>query len=71
MNYQDVESSNIKAIAHKDTTLGVRFHNGTEYHYENVPDFIFDEIITAASVGRTFNQLIKAKPAEYPYQKIA
>jgi KTSC domain len=71
MNYQTVKSSNIKALAHKETTLGVRFHGGTEYHYSNVPAELFTQLIQAASVGRTFNQLIKSNSTEYPHLQVA
>lgn len=71
MQYQSVESSNISALAHKGSTLGVKFTNGSEYHFENVPSVIFDQLIDAASVGRTFNELIKSHPSDYPYARVA
>lgn len=71
MEYREVESSNIAALAHSGTTLAVKFHNGTEYHYSGVPVEIFDQLIQAASVGRTFNELIKSRPDDYPYNRAA
>lgn len=71
MNYQSVTSSNISEIGHEDETLSVRFKNGTEYHYSNVPKGIFAQLVEAASVGRTFNELIKRKPSDYPYRQVA
>lgn len=61
MDMQPVSSSNIAAIGYEaDTqTLGVRFNNGTTWHYEEVPQEVFDELSGAESVGRTFNQLVK------------
>jgi len=71
MKYQPVTSSNISEMGHEGETLGVRFKNGTEYHYSNVPPSIFDQLLNAASVGRTFNELIKSKPSGYPYRQVA
>ena len=70
MDYQTVESSNILALGHEGSTLAVQFTNGTEYHYSGVSKEVFDQIVSAASVGRTFNQLIKSQPDDYPYERI-
>ena len=61
MTFISVKSSNIKEMAHEDNVLQVRFHNSTEYHYSGVPEDVFEELVSAASVGRSFNQLIKSK----------
>lgn len=66
-----VTSSNIEAISLDNDVLKVRFHTGREYHYENVTADMFREIRDAASVGRTFNALIKSNPEEYPYRQVA
>lgn len=66
-----VESSNIGALALENGTLLVSFLNGSQYAYENVNEKIFDEIVSAASVGRTFHQLVKSKPDEYPFRRVA
>lgn len=71
MDFRSVESSNIDALGHENDTLGVKFKNGTEYHYRDVPAWIFDQLVEAASVGRTFNELIKSHPSDYPYSRIA
>jgi len=71
MIYQKVDSSNIDAVAHEGNVLGVRFNSGAEYHYDNVPPELHDEIVTAASVGRSFNALIKSRPEDYPFRKVA
>jgi len=70
MEFQPVESSNISAIGHHEGVLGIRFKSGAEYHYQNVDDALFAEISGAASIGRTLNQLIKAKPEDYPYARV-
>lgn len=66
-----VESSNIEALSYGESVLSVKFKTGAVYEYLNVPEKIFDELVGAASVGRTFNELIKSKPNDYPYRKAA
>ncbi|MCG7629064.1 KTSC domain-containing protein [Epibacterium sp. MM17-32] len=71
MQYQKVDSSNIAALAHEGDVLGVKFNNGTEYHYQGVSSSTFEKVMGAASVGRTFNELIKSKPNDYPFDRVA
>lgn len=71
MKYREVESSNIEALGHDGESLGVKFKNGTIYLYQGVSKAIFDQLVGAASVGRTFNELIKSKPSDYPYERVA
>lgn len=70
MNWNKVESSNIKAIAHDGTTMGVSFHSGAVYAYDNVPRGVFDEVVVASSVGRAFHHMVRSNPDLYPYRKI-
>lgn len=71
--WQPVESSNIVALKHDETTqkLSVKFKTGAVYDYENVPKDVFSNVLNAASVGRTFNELIKANPSAYPFALVA
>lgn len=71
MEYRTVDSSNIEAVGFLDGTLGIKFHSGAVYHYANVNENEFNKILASASVGRTFNELIKSKPEEYPYTRVA
>lgn len=71
MELQSVKSSNIAAIGHEDDTLAVEFKSGAIYHYQNVSEALFRAVLEAASVGRTLNQLIKSKPNDYPYERVA
>lgn len=71
MDYREVKSSNIAAVAHEDETLGVKFKNGTEYHYQGVSRALFETLSAAASIGRAFNELIKSKPNDYPFARVA
>ena len=64
LTWNKVESSNIDALAHDGQKLLVRFNNGAVYECENVPEAVFLEIKDAASVGRTFNSLVKSRPDE-------
>jgi hypothetical protein len=70
MNYQSVSSSTIAAIAYdsEQSVLGVRFLAGTEYHYFGVPQDVHDGLLSAASVGRFFDQYVKK--AGYAVQKV-
>jgi hypothetical protein len=69
MNYQKVTSSNIEALAHEGTTLGVIFKNGNEYHYTGVERSVYEIIRDGTSVGKAFNTLVKAQPDRYPFAR--
>ena len=70
MEYQSVTSSNVAAVAYDDATsiLGVRFLNGTEYHYNGVPRDVFEGLLKASSVGTYLNQQIKK--SGYSYSRV-
>jgi hypothetical protein len=70
MKYQSVNSSNISEIGHSDDTLGIRFKSGKEYHFFGVSKLIYTQLLSSASVGRTFNMLIKSNPDEYPFRQV-
>lgn len=63
MIWHPVESSNIKELAydHEGKTMGVRFTNGTEYHYGDVPHETFGALKSAQSVGRHFHVSIRGQ----------
>lgn len=67
---QKVESSNIESIGHADEKLYVNFKNGGRYLYKNVPHAIYQEILTAESVGKALIAKVKGQPALYPFQKV-
>jgi hypothetical protein len=69
MEYQSVTSSNVAAVAYDDTTstLGVRFLNGSEYHYYGVPRDVYEGLLNATSVGTYLNQLIKKSGYSYSH----
>ena len=64
MNYTDVTSSNIKAIAYDPSTLtlGVIFHTGKEYHYIGVTPDMFQDFSNAESKGKFLAVSIKPNP---------
>jgi len=62
-----VESSNIDSLSLENGVLSVKFKSGNTYCYQNVTGKVFDELVGAASVGRTFNELIKSNPVDYPW----
>lgn len=55
------ESSNIHAVGWTDGMLKVRFKNGTEYHYYDVPEAEHKKLMDAKSVGKHFGEHIKGK----------
>jgi hypothetical protein len=65
-----VESSNLAAIAYdpESAVLEVEFQNGGIYQYFGVPLFVYQDLCSAASKGRYFNENVKK--AGYPVSKI-
>lgn len=61
MERKNVHSSNLKSIGYNEDKkiLEVEFNSGGVYQYNNVPKNIFEELMTASSHGKYFNQMIK------------
>lgn len=61
MNRVSVSSSNIASVGYEQSsqTLEVEFNSGAIYEYYEVPEFVYQELISASSVGRYFAQQIK------------
>jgi hypothetical protein len=70
MDYFAVSSSNVAAVGYQSetNTLGVRFLDGSEYHYFGVPEDVFEGLRSASSVGSYLNQYVKK--AGYSYSKV-
>lgn len=70
MDYVPVSSSNVAAVGYDpaSNTLGIRFLNGSEYHYHSVGEDVYQGLLTASSVGRYLNECVKK--AGYPYTRI-
>ncbi|MDD2099980.1 MULTISPECIES: KTSC domain-containing protein [Pseudomonas] len=61
MERVSVSSSNIATVGHDESsqTLEVEFLNGAVYEYYDVPEHVYQELISASSVGSYFAQRIK------------
>jgi len=62
MNRTSVQSSNVASIGYDPgtLTLEVEFTNGAVYHYFDVPEVEYQNLIGAESVGSYLNQNIKS-----------
>ena len=69
MNRQSVSSSNIRSIGYdsKSQTLEIEFHSGGIYQYLNVPESIYNALMSASSHGSYFHHYIKD---QYRWTKI-
>ncbi|QHC69895.1 KTSC domain-containing protein [Rathayibacter sp. VKM Ac-2801] len=61
MNRNRVVSSNVAEVGYDPTTkiLEVAFVNGGVYQYLDIPGPLYDELITAPSIGRYLHARIK------------
>lgn len=61
VTYLPVQSSNIAEVGYDPDalTLYVRFLNGSEYAYDEVPPEAFEDLVNAPSVGQELNSSIK------------
>ena len=61
MEMKQVESSNVAAVGYdeENEVLAVAFHSGRTYRYEAVPKSVYDNLLSADSVGRQFNATVR------------
>lgn len=61
LQFTKVKSGNLKAVHHdpKTEVMTVLFHNGTAYAYKPVTKKVYNTILGASSIGKTFNQLVR------------
>ena len=61
MDLTPIQSSNIQALGYDAATrvLGVRFQSGAVWHYQDVPDFVYQMLCGADSCGREFARHVK------------
>ncbi|MHC2390878.1 hypothetical protein ACVMFA_009479 [Bradyrhizobium liaoningense] len=61
MDRESVSSTNLASVGYNPTseTLEVEFKNGLVYEYYNVPQFLYDQLMQAPSVGSFFNAEIR------------
>ncbi len=66
---QPVSSSNISSIGYdpESRTLEIEFHSGGVYQYFNVPESIYNALMSASSQGSYFHHYIKG---QYRWTKI-
>lgn len=69
---EPVESSNIEGISYlsESKTLKIRFKGGGEYIYKGVEELQYKNIQNAKSIGKYFNDNIKAFPDKYKFIKL-
>jgi hypothetical protein len=65
----DLQSHTLKAATYQDRSalLELEFRSGAIYRYRHVPELVFQELLSAESKGRYFNQRIRNR---FPYAKI-
>ena len=68
MKRQHVLSSNLKSVGYESNTLEIEFKKSGIYQYYRVPKIVYNNLMTAPSLGKYFNYNIKDK---YSYQKVA
>lgn len=67
MNMISVSSSNIASIGYENGTLHVQFHSGGLYAYFDVPEYVYVELMAAASHGKYLRNHIKGR---YQYARL-
>jgi hypothetical protein len=61
MDRQPVSSSNLASVGYDSGSeiLEVEFNNGRVYQYYNVPEFMYERLMEAGSMGNFLNTQIK------------
>ena len=69
MNRQPVSSSNIASIGYdvNSQTLEIEFLNGGVYQYFDLPQYVYEELMSASSHGQYLARDIKGT---YRYSKV-
>lgn len=69
MNRTHVQSSNISSIGYdvNTATLEIEFLNGSIYQYYDVPEYVYEELMSASSHGGYLASAIKGT---YRYGKV-
>jgi KTSC domain len=58
MNRQQVRSSNVVSVGFDGSTLEVEFKGGKVYQYEGVSQQMYDDLISAPSIGTFMREYI-------------
>ena len=56
MKLTEVISSNVKAVGYESGKLYIMFNGGAVYEYDNVPQKLYEDIMSAESKGKFINQ---------------
>lgn len=69
MQREKVNSSSLDSVGYDidSRVLEIAFRNGTVYHYQNVPQQTWAQLMRAASKGRYFDRAIRER---YAFQRI-
>lgn len=59
MKITSVSSSNISTIGYERYTLIISFKDGGTYEYEDVPESVYNSLMSASSHGSYFSDNIK------------
>lgn len=59
--WNPVDSSNVEAMAFSADGMSVKFKGGVVYRYPTVPEVVYRQVLTAESVGKEFNLLVRNK----------
>ncbi|EPX3109041.1 KTSC domain-containing protein [Serratia marcescens] len=64
-----VDSSNLESVGYDSNNyiLEVEFKRGAVYQYINVPEYVFEELMSAGSIGSYFNLNIRNV---YPTERV-
>lgn len=70
MKRQSVESSNLASVGYdvENEILEIEFNKGGVYQYFDVPENVYEELMSASSHGQYFDRNIKK--AGYDFQKM-
>lgn len=68
-----VNSRDLKAVGYdvNHQLLKVEFKKGGVYQYQNVPQVIYQQLMSAPSKGTFFTATIRNNPLLYPFQKVS
>lgn len=63
MDRTPVSSSNLRSVGYdaETQTLEIEFHKGGIYQYYGVPEYEYESLISASSIGRYFIDNIKTR----------
>jgi len=64
MVMKPVNSSNVDSVGYDNGKMHVRFNSGYTYAYSNVPESVYREFVSSASVGRYHHQHISRRYGE-------